>query len=112
MPLPSTLAKDPVSYEDELEAIIQNDYAIIDPIYQGSIKIPIITYNIIHALMRILEDNYPQLQSGLKMIAYMMLVSTHESDKQLMTQNYFEVKKLMFRKIIENVCHLMGNLKE
>lgn len=33
MPLPSTLAKDPVSYEDELEAIIQNDYAIIDPIY-------------------------------------------------------------------------------
>ena len=61
MPLPSTLVKDPVSYEDELEAIIQNDYAIIDPIYQGSVKIPIITYNIIHALMKILEENYPQL---------------------------------------------------
>ena len=48
------------------------------------------------------------------MVAYMMLVSTHESDRKSLGARVDDnslVKKLMFRKIIENVCHLMGNLK-
>ena len=48
------------------------------------------------------------MRNSMKMIAYMLLIGSHESDLAAMKNNYFEMKKLLFRKIIENICHLMG----
>ena len=74
------------------------------------IKLPDINADILRVILKILDENYPSLRASLKMIGFMMFVSTHESDKERLRENYFALKKFMFRKVTENICHLMGEI--
>lgn len=52
--LPSSICDDAVSYEDELETIINNDLPIMDPIYLDTIKLPELTDDNIKVVLKII----------------------------------------------------------
>lgn len=52
--LPSSICDDAVSYEDELETIVNNNLPIMDPIYLDTIKLPELNDDNIKVVLKII----------------------------------------------------------
>jgi hypothetical protein len=54
---PSSIMKDPASFEEELDYICDKNLPFIDPIYDGLLKLPPFNDEIIKVVMQLVEEN-------------------------------------------------------